>query len=245
MKKLSFLFFIFSFFGQLLAQNLIKGTVKTEENVALDKVLIINLKTNQKIYTDVTGNFQILAQISDEIRLVKNGYDRQSYIVKQSDLEGFLSFKMKMTESIIEPVEIISKNRMDKLNRDLGVPNVKKGTPSRPKPAEWKNVLGSVLFLSPDLNAIQELITGDARRKKTLYKYEDLQSEINEAKYILGEEYFIEKGIPQERILEFLTFSIIEKPEIKRYIKKNNLMQIMMVLEQIMPIYLQRLNKNK
>ena len=86
-----------------------------------------------------------------------------------------------------------------------------------------------------------------------LMKEEMKERELNEGKTIILEKdkffknlfkYFIENKIPSERIHEFLEFSIIEKPEIKKHMKTGNQTQVMMILEELFPIYHKRLEMN-
>ena len=204
------------FFSILGFSQSISGKVETEEGLSIGNVLVINIKTNEKVNTDENGKFTISAKLQDEIRFVKKGYDRISHIVKSADFDKHILLKMRETETVIKEVVIIPKSKIDKLKKDIEVPTVKKGTESKPKPAKWKDVLAL------DIDAFEELITGNARRKKTRYKYEDMQADILQVKEFLGEEYFIENKIPSERIHEFLEFSIIEKPEIKKHMKTGN-----------------------
>ena len=158
--------------------------------------------------------------------------------MKSADFDKHILLKMRETETVIKEVVIIPKSKIDRLKKDIEVPTVKKGTESKSKPAKWKDVLAL------DIDAFEELITGNARRKKTRYKYEEMQADILQVKEFLGEEYFIENKIPSERIHEFLEFSIIEKPEIKKHKKTGNQTQIMMILEKLFPIYHKRLEMN-
>ena len=226
------------FFSVLGFSQSISGKVETEEGLSIGNVLVINLKTNEKVNTDENGKFTISAKLQDEIRFVKKGYDRVSHIVKSADFDKHILLKMRETETVIKEVVIIPKSKIDRLKKDIEVPTVKKGTESKPKPAKWKDVLAL------DIDAFEELITGNARRKKTRYKYEDMQADILQVKEFLGEEYFIENKIPSERIHEFLEFSIIEKPEIKKHMKTGNQTQIMMILEELFRIYHKRLEMN-
>ena len=231
------------FFSILGFSQSISGKVETEEGLSIANVLVINLKTNEKVNTDENGKFIISAKLQDEIRFVKKGYDRVSHIVKSTDFDKHILLKMRETETVIKEVVIIPKSKIDRLKKDIEVPTVKKGTESKPKPARWKDVLAF------DINAFEELMTGNARRKKTRYKYEEMQTDVLQVKEFLGEEYFIENKIPSERIHEFLEFSIIEKPEIKKHMKTGNQTQVMMILEEMFPIYHKRLEmsnvKNK
>ena len=231
------------FFSILGFSQSVSGKVETEEGLSIANVLVINMKTNEKVNTDENGKFTISAKLQDEIRFVKKGYDRVSHIVKSADFDKHILLQMRKSETAINEVVIISKSKIDRLKKDIEVPTVKKGTESKPKPAKWKDVLAL------DIDAFEELITGNARRKKTRYKYEEMQADILQVKEFLGEEYFIENKIPSERIHEFLEFSIIEKPEIKKHMKTGNQTQIMMILEELFPIYHKRLEmsniKNK
>jgi hypothetical protein len=226
------------FFSVLGFSQSISGKVETEEGFSIGNVLVINIKTNEKVNTDENGKFTISAKLQDEIRFVKKGYDRVSHIVKSADFDKHILLQMRKSETAINEVVIISKSKIDRLKKDIEVPTVKKGTESKPKPAKWKDVLAL------DIDAFEELITGNARRKKTRYKYEEMQADILQVKEFLGEEYFIENKIPSERIHEFLEFSIIEKPEIKKHMKTGNQTQIMMILEELFPIYHKRLETN-
>ena len=226
------------FFSVLGFSQSISGKVETEEGLSIANVLVINLKTNEKVNTDENGKFIISAKLQDEIRFVKKGYDRVSHIVKSADFDKHILLQMRKSETIINEVVIIPKSKIDRLKKDIEVPTVKKGTESKPKPAKWKDVLAL------DIDAFEELITGNARRKKTRYKYEEMQADILQVKDLLGEEYFIENKIPSERIHEFLEFSIIEKPEIKKHMKTGNQTQVMMILEEMFQIYHKRLETN-
>ena len=223
------------FFSILGFSQSVSGKVETEEGLSIGNVLVINLKTNEKVNTDENGKFTISAKLQDEIRFVKKGYDRVSHVVKSADFDKHILLKMRNSETIINEVVIIPKSKIDRLKKDIEVPTVKKGTESKPKPAKWKDVLAL------DIDAFEELITGNARRKKTRYKYEEMQADILQVKEFLGEEYFIENKIPSERIHEFLEFSIIEKPEIKKHMKTGNQTQVMMILEELFLIYHKRL----
>ena len=231
------------FFSVLGFSQSISGEVEAEEGLSIGNVLVINIKTNEKVNTDENGKFTISAKLQDEIRFVKKGYDRVSHIVKSADFDKHILLKMRETETVIKEVVIIPKSKIDRLKKDIEVPTVKKGTESKPRPARWKDVLAL------DIDAFEELITGNARRKKTRYKYEEMQADVLQVKEFLGEEYFIENKILSERIHEFLEFSIIEKPEIKKHMKAGNQTQIMMILEKLFLIYHKRLEmsniKNK
>ena len=75
------------FFSVLGFSQSISGKVETEEGLSIGNVMVINLKTNEKVNTDENGNFTISAKLQDEIRFVKKGYDRVSHVVKSADFQ--------------------------------------------------------------------------------------------------------------------------------------------------------------
>ena len=115
---------------------------------------------------------------------------------------------------------------MAQLRREVGAP----APPEKPRetPADFKNdVLLPLLGLSLKPQAIYNLISGDARRKKAQYRYDDLQDNILWIRGKVGDDYFVKMEIPAERISEFLQFSMGLKPEIKSYIKAQNLSKVL------------------
>ena len=83
------------FFSVLGFSQSISGKVETEEGLSIANVLVINLKTNEKVNTDENGKFTISAKLQDEIRFVKKGYDRVSYIVKSADFHEEKYFRLQ------------------------------------------------------------------------------------------------------------------------------------------------------
>ena len=71
MKKLKILFCIFFFTIQISAQQIFSGRVATEEGIALERVLVINMRNKEQVHTSSNGEFKIAANISDEFRFVK------------------------------------------------------------------------------------------------------------------------------------------------------------------------------
>ena len=78
---------------------------------------------------------------------------------------------------------------------------------------------------------------------RNIYKYEDMQRSINWITERNGDEYFIERGIPKDKIREFIEFSILIEPTINQNIKLNNLSAVNFALENTASIYLERLRK--
>ena len=84
------------------------------------------------------------------------------------------------------------------------------------------------------------MISGDARRRKTQYRYDDLQNNIAWIRGKVGDDYFIKMEILSLKISEYLQFSIGIKPELKSYIKAQNLSKVLFILEETLPLYLRQ-----
>ena len=249
-----FLVLIMIYFSQHVFSQIVSGIVTDEDGRPLPAVLVINVSTNQKTTTNLNGEFSIEASPQNELRFVRNGFERNSHIIKEIDFNNPVKVSLLRMIEEIEEVKVSSKLTGD-LNKDsksltkidktaqvekaVGIP----GPPEKPreKPAEFKkDVLYSLLSLSVKPQAIYDLISGDARRMKAEYRYEDLQENISWIRQRIDDDYFVKMGIPQGKISEFLQLSIGLKPEINQFIKAENLSKILFILEDTLPVYLHK-----
>ena len=233
------------------AQSIL-GKVETTDNVPLPGVLIYNTTTKMQANSQSDGRFKITASIGDELRFIRDQYPRVSKVISGSE---FLEIRMERLATEIQEVVIdrwslsgdLSKDskmlaRVDKkeqLRQDIGLP---KG-PEKPreKPAEVKNVLIGAMFGMLDVQGVYDLVSGDARRQKALYKYEDEQETIQWVISSFGVEYFKRAGIPEDKISDFISFSFGADHDVLRYAKRKNFGAVMMGIEKIIPQYLARI----
>lgn len=185
---------------------------------------------------------------------MKNGYERASRRVYNLDVS--MNVVLIRIPEEIEEVEIVSVtgnlskdskrlSRIDKkeqLQKDIGLP--KPPEKLREVPAELNRVLLGAAFGSINVQHVYDLISGKSRRQKRWYKYEDIQLDITWIRKRIDDEYFVKNEIPAEKILEFLEFSFIVKPEIRSYIKAKNINRVMFNLEEVIPVYVERLKEN-
>ncbi len=242
MKQFSHILFFF-LSGFILSQN-ISGSVISEDKVLINKVLIVNMTTNQKTYSDSYGKFSINANIGDEIRFAKESY-RLGKIV----ISGY-NFQVVELEKIpqeIEEVNLINKNlaesQEEKLRKDIGLP---KG-PDKPreKPADAiDDIVRPLVRIPPMINiqAIYDVVSGRSKRLKRLYRYEDLQEGLAWIQNNIDVEYFSEAGIAPEKFSDFLMFSLKDE-KVLMYMKAKNIGGITVALDNNINAYLERITK--
>ena len=239
-------------FSNFFSQK-ITGLVRDEDGNALPATLVFNMETEQKIYTSLAGEFSIDAIAGQELRFVRAGFERSAKIISAADLDSKLIIKLARDAAEIEEVKIVrltgdiqqdSKNlakqdRISQLRQEIGVPP----PPEKPreKPADFKkDVVGNLLNLAVSPQAVYDLISGDARRMKTEYRYEDMQDNIAWILARVDEGYFTELGISPEKSKAFVQFSLGIEPEISRAVKARNLSKVLLYFEQTLPKFLNR-----
>ncbi|MHA6697093.1 carboxypeptidase regulatory-like domain-containing protein [Chryseobacterium sp. A321] len=230
-----------------------KGFVSTE-GVKLPGVLVMNMKTQAKVLTDSEGAYEIPASVGEELRFVKRGYERSALVVTGQDTPYFTFLRKVAT--LIEEVQVPSvrlsgdlakdskllakRSAADQVQAAVGLPQA----PEKPREKAYTSAAETLLPMlvgSLNVHALYEVISGDGRRKKSLYEFEDRQGEINWVRQRLPESYFIEQGIPSNRIGEFLGFAFSSNPKVRTYARARNLSGVTAELETPIQIYLSRL----
>lgn len=217
----------------------ISGVVVSEEDHPISKVLIVNMSSNQKVYTDNFGNFSIAGKMGDELRFAKEKYKGERIKINNDLLKVIL----QQLPQEIEEVKIINKRlaetQEEKLRKDIGLP---KG-PEKPreKPADLAD---DFLRIPPKVNIqnIYDAISGKSRRLKRLYKYEDLQEGLVWIKTNVDLEYFAEAGISPEKFNDFLMFSLKDE-KVLMYMKAKNIGGLTVSLDNHIGAYLEKIGK--
>lgn len=251
-------FLIFIFISTIsYAQYVISGNVLSESDFALQNVMVVNIKTGNKIFTNNEGSFNIEANTNDELRFIKEKYERGSKVIENSDFLIPLSIQLVRVPIEIVEVKVAMKptgnlgkdasrikvdHSKEVLQKEIGLPQPK-GIQREKVPVLTKDILLPLLTARLNIDAIYKVVSGKARKMKSFYKYEDMQRNINWITEHNGDEYFIEREIPKEKIREFLEFSILLEPHIAQNIKFNNLSAVNFELENTTSIYLERLKK--
>jgi len=214
--------------------------VISEESNPISKVLIVNMTSNQKVYSDNVGNFSIEGKTGDELRFAKERYKGEKIIISNN----LLKVVLQQLPQEIEEVKIINKrlseSQEEKLRKDIGLP---KG-PEKPreKPVGAKEVLLPLLGASLNVDNLYKWLSGNSRRLKNRYKYEDLQDGLAWIQNNVDLEYFAEAGISTDKFNDFLMFSLKDE-KVLMYMKAKNVGGITVALDNNIPAYLERITK--
>lgn len=208
----------------------------SEDEVLIPKTLIVNMRTNEKTYSDLQGSFTISAKMGDEIRFAKERYKLAKILITNSDQQ---IVRLEKIPQEIEEVRLINKNiaqsQEEGLRTSIGLP---KG-PEKPreKPVDLKDDLLRI----PPIVSIQNIynaISGKSRRLKRLYKYEDLQEGLAWIRNNIDYQYFADAGIPAEKMNDFLMFALRDE-RVLMYMKAKNIGGITVEMDRQIDPYLE------
>ena len=217
----------------------ISGVVVSEEDHPISKVLIVNMSSNQKVYTDNFGNFSIAGKMGDELRFAKEKYKGERIKINNDLLKVILQQLPQEIEEVKIVTKRLAESQEEKLRKDIGLP---KG-PEKPreKPADLAD---DFLRIPPKVNIqnIYDAISGKSRRLKRLYKYEDLQEGLAWIQNNIDLEYFAEAGISPEKFNDFLMFSLKDE-KVLMYMKAKNIGGLTVSLDNHIGAYLEKIGK--
>ncbi len=217
--KLKLLFFLFSvLFIHINAQDYIFGKITSEEQSELPDVTVINIRTDERVATNRDGHFMISGRAGDELRFVKNGYERTQQKVTAQNISSPVNVTLVRAATLIAEVEIKkevtgdikidSKNlnppkKVEKLKSDIGLYMSQKSDPRilAARPGE---------FVQPKE---QGFSVGKIKDK---WDDVDLSSYFS---YALGEKYFTDLKIDRALIQHFIYYVFAGGFERKKILK--------------------------
>lgn len=219
--KLKLFFFLFTIlFINANAQEYIFGKVVSEDNAELPDATVINIRTDERVSTNRDGHFMIAGRSGDELRIVKNGYERANRKITTENIGSPINIALVRVATLIPEVEIRqsitgdlkvdSKNlnrsrKVEKLAKDIDRYIAMKSDPKTmaPKPGEF----------------VQPVTKGTF----TIGKIKDKWDDLDLMKYLitaLGDQYFedlkIEKPLIEHFVLHVLK-SGFERKAILKY----------------------------
>lgn len=216
MKKIFYIFMLLVS-GVASAQQYIIGKVTTDIDTHVPGVTVFNLRTEEMVLTDRNGQFIIKANTTDELRFVKQNFDRVSVKVKAEDFTKPMSISIQLLPQMIEEVEIafrptgnlkkdvrsLDRPRVEALNNALA--NNMKMPPSVAYPS---NKMPSTLSMGPNFSAGQVdviklagalvgLLKKQTQPAKTTPDYLERQAFYKKVKESVNLQYFYDHGIDE------------------------------------------------
>ncbi|WP_267405856.1 MULTISPECIES: carboxypeptidase regulatory-like domain-containing protein [unclassified Chryseobacterium] len=258
MMKLLFAITALFFFESVFSQQQISGKITDENDFRIPSVLVVNITKNKQSYSNSVGEFSIEASKNDQIRFIKDNYERISVRVVLDGNVINQHIVMTKTPKVIEEVKIVKlsgdlskdsqkfakEDKAWEIQRAIGLP--KPPEIMREKVPTIHDIFTYYIFsASIDIDVIYKLISGDARRMKNIYKFDDRERNIKWLTDRISADYFTEAGIPQERIKEFLGYSFGENSQILLNIKKKNINAAIFEIDKTIPKFVERLKTNQ
>lgn len=174
------------------------------DSVAVGQVLVINMNSNEKTYSNSQGQFMIDANIGDELRFVKIGFERKSIIIKnQNDLIINLiklvteieevEVRKKLSGNLAADSKLFNENKKKvALNNDLKVYFKTKSSDAlmKPQPGEFVQPVGEGFSF------------GKIDNKWTLSDF------VEWIRDNLTDDYFISLGLIYQEINSFIFYSL-------------------------------------
>lgn len=249
-KKFYFIIFI-GLINFVKAQSIISGIVMTEEGARISQVVVLNVTTDEKVTTNVLGEYTIRANYGQQLRFVKEKFERSQVFVNNAsnvdvvlirlpvEIEAVEIPKLKISGDISKDASQVKINQSEEaLRQAIGLPR----SPEKPRerPPEIKDVLLPLIGGKLNVDALYKLVSGKTKRMKRLYRYEDEEEYIQWMRTKIDAEYFESSGIPAQHINAFLLFCLAD-PQVLRYAKAKNTSGLIVSIEKNVPTFLSRI----
>jgi hypothetical protein len=220
-----YLFFIIVFFPTHFfnAQTTVSGTVYNENQIPLSGVLVVNINSEAQAFTDENGQFFINANNGNELRFIRQNYERISLKVNGENFISTLNIQMKYSPKDIEAVTLnykptgnlkedikhygAPKNDLE-LNKDLG---------------KYNHSYSSREILKPKIGEFVQPKGPGFEVTKIGYQWTILDVEISFEK-LLSKDYFKSLGLQNSEISPFIIYTLknFNTEQIRRFGRINS-----------------------
>lgn len=230
----------------VFSQEFIFGKVSTESGTELPSAVIINMRTDEKILSDKDGNFMIAAKTGDEIRFIKNTYERKIQRITTENFSRPLHISLEKSPYLIEEIELAF-NPTGKLKKDVksldppkrvvalnssmdsymrtplteAVPKV--STPSAFAAPNYSAGQVNLLGLA---SAISGLLNEATKDPLTKANYAETQDFFRKIKTTMDLSFYTKQGWDEEEIDRFLIYADDVYSLAKKYRKNFNVYAI-------------------
>ncbi|MDV3509033.1 hypothetical protein CMU89_18745 [Elizabethkingia anophelis] len=223
-KKLLLCFTILLFFyGK--SQFTFSGKIINDEEQKQSGIQIHNMRTGYSVTSNLDGNFSIDAHPGDEIRLTSTQFLRTNIVLREEHFKNKQTIKLDPFVKEITGVQldkISMKDKVTAMQNKIGLPPAPK-KPREVPPPSMKQV-GAIKYLlsNRNLNNLYKNLSGDARRMRSLYHYEDAEEKLGWIRESVGNNFCEENSIPKNRQTEFIHF-VMGREELHIPLKEKNI----------------------
>lgn len=218
--KFKLLFILsFIFFVQINAQSYIFGKISSEDLTEVPGVTVINMRTNEQVFSNRDGHFMVSGREGDILRFFKSGYDRIDRKVSKENLESPMNVQLTRAAQLIAEVEI-----KKGLSGDLKIDSKALNQPA--KVQKLKAEINAYLKQKSDPRILAARPGQFVQPKgqgfsvgKVKNKWDDLDFE-NYLAYALGDQYFADLKIEKPFINHFIKYVLaggFERQKILKY----------------------------
>lgn len=264
LKLLSLLIFLCSI--KIFAQSdYILGNVANDSGDKLPLASIHNLRTDQIVTSDKMGNFAIAAKPTDELRIVRQGYERKVVSLTSESFSKSLDVQLVTIPIEIEEVTLafkptgILKKDIARLNPPAKVTALNMAmnnymrTPlnevapkaSTPSAFQQKDFSAGQLNVLGIAGAISSLIKKAGESPKTTANYAEKQEFYKRVKAAIDLEYYTKYGLDEYDFDIFLAYADEQKSLSKNYRNNFNKAAIEFSLKEVFSEYLKTHNFSK
>lgn len=228
------------------SQEYLFGKVKSEFGNELPETIIINTRTDEKVLADKDGNFMIMAKPSDELRVVKSGFERFQVKINPENFTQPLNIALTKVPYLIPEVEIAFQptGNIKKDSKTLDPP--KKVVALNSSMDSYMKTPSAVVepqlktpsaFAQPNYNAGQVSILGLASAVIGLFNkatkdpltqpnYAETQQFYSRVKLEVDFSFYTSQGWDEEEIDRFLIYADAGYALAKKYRNNFNIAQI-------------------
>lgn len=266
--QLKHYFFLTFLTGFLIFSNLAFAQTKwIQGNIIIDHsdekaegVFVTNKRTRQNVKSNFTGVFFIQAQVNDTLMLRSEFFEDRNIILRPNLFSkdvivihlGIETINLsealitKKLTGILEKDVVLGKKEDDvtRLYRLLNVnPDI---NPIKDTSALKAGLLGGDISLTKlDVGRIYDVFSGDLRKRKALFDYENQTAQIAQIRSYFGDKYFrLELDIPTYKINEFILTALTNSNNTTQ-LKNPNYFVLQNILKDYSKKYLNDLFKDR
>ena len=231
-----FLFSGFFFVFQNFFSQRITGKISSD-SASLSRVLVVNIQSEEKVYSNSNGEFVLDANPGDELRFIKEGYERKVLLVRNND-----QLVVNLVKLVTEIEEVVVQKKLSgNLATDAGLFNENK------KKVILNNDL-KVYFKLPSSASLMKPKPGEFVQPVgsgfTFGKIDNQWTETDFAEWIrenFTDAYFISLGIKPVDISRFIFYGLQSFDKIRilkyGYCTDQDVGNLKTLFEKILPMF--------